>query len=293
MLINKKLLFIISLLFTLNILAQDAISYKIFKGNGKKTSYKKLVKAASKANIVFFGEEHDNPIAHWLELELTQDLYKKNGGKIILGAEMLETDNQQAYNDYLTGKTDYKQLKKDARLWPNFKTDYLPLLNFAKDKKLKFVATNIPRRYASKVFKGGFEVLDSLAPKEKKWIAPLPIKYDSTLTKYVAMTKMEHVKYMPKNMQKNMPKAQAVKDATMAYNILKNYEPGKIFIHYNGSYHSNDYQGIVWYIKQEKPEMKILTISVETQEQLKKLDEKNKNKADFIIVVNKNFPRSY
>jgi len=291
--IKKNLLIILSLFIAQNALAQKAISYKIFKGNGKKTSYKKLIKAASKSDIVFFGEEHDNPIAHWLELELTKELYKKTEGKIVMGAEMLETDNQKAYNNYLEGKIDYKQLKKDARLWPNFKTDYKPLLDFAKEKNIKFVATNIPRRYASKVFHGGFEALDTLSSQEKKWIAPLPIKYDSTLTKYVAMTKMEHVKYMPKNMQKNMPKAQAVKDATMAYNILKNYETGKIFIHYNGSYHSNDYQGIVWYIKQEKPEMKILTISVETQEQLNKLDEKNKNKADFIIVVNKDFPRSY
>jgi uncharacterized iron-regulated protein len=91
----------------------------------------------------------------------------------------------------------------------------------------------------------------------------------------------------------NLPKAQAVKDATMAYNILKNYKKGSLFIHYNGSYHSNMHQGIVWYLKQQNPDLKILTIDVETQDNLKKLNKKHLNKADFIIVTPKDFPRSY
>ncbi len=292
---KRKLYVVIILFWTLihHVQAQKAVNFKIFKANGHKTSYKKLLKKAAQADIVFFGEEHDNPIAHWFEIKLTKDLYKKTKGNIIMGAEMLETDNAQAYTDYLKGKITYKKLKKEARLWPNFKTDYKPLLDFAKEKNIRFVATNIPRRYASRVFHGGFKALDTISNKEKAWIAPLPIKYDSTLTSYVAMIKMEHVKYMPKKMQKNMPKAQAVKDATMAYNILKNYQKGNIFIHFNGSYHSNNKQGIVWYIKQKNPKLKIMTIDVETQEQLKKLNPKHLNKADFIIIVDQDMPRSY
>ena len=91
----------------------------------------------------------------------------------------------------------------------------------------------------------------------------------------------------------NLPKAQALKDATMAYNILKNYKKEQLFLHYNGSFHSNFKQGIIWYLKQQSPELKIVTIDIETQDNLKKLDKKHLNKADFIIVVNKNFPRSY
>ncbi len=294
----KKFSLFIFLLSGFLLQAQKAEAFKIYNKNGKKVSYKKLLKKAQKADIVFIGEEHDNPVAHWFEIKITKDLYsilQKEGKnrKLELGAEMMESDNMDAYQRYLKGEIDYKQLEKEARLWPNFKTDYKPLLDFAKEKKLPFIATNIPRRYANKVFKKGFKALDSISDKEKNWIAPLPITYDSTLTSYVAMTKMEHMKFMPKNMQKNMPKAQAVKDATMAYFILKNHKKGNIFVHYNGSYHSNDYQGIVWYIKKEAPDTNILTIDVETQESLKKLNPENKNKADFIIVVDPDFPRSY
>jgi uncharacterized iron-regulated protein len=295
----KKILLIITLFLTYHFAtAQKAKAFEIYNKKGKKVSYKKLLKQAQKSDIIFIGEEHDNPVAHWFEIKITKDLYqlfKKKGNqkKLELGAEMMEADDQEIYNKYLNGEIDFKQLKKEARLWPNFKTDYKALLDFAKKNKIPFTATNIPRRYANKVFKNGFSSLDSLSQPEKEWIAPLPIAYDSTLTSYVAMTKMKHMKYLPKEKKLNMPKAQAIKDATMAHFILKNHKKGNLFIHYNGSYHSNDYQGIVWYIKKEAPEIKILTIDIETQDKIGKLEEKNKNKADYIIVVDPDFPRSY
>jgi uncharacterized iron-regulated protein len=284
----NKFFAIIILFSSFYLQAQKKEAYRIFKANGKRTSYKKLLKTARQADLVFFGEEHDNPVAHWLELELTGDLYQTSGKPLILGAEMMETDNQEQVNQYLSGKTDYKTFKKEARLWPNFKTDYKPLLDFAKEKHLPFIATNIPRRYASKVYHGGFEALDTLPEAEKKWIAPLPIQYDKELSQYKKMLKM-----MGGHGGENLPKAQAIKDATMAYNILKNYKKGSLFIHYEGSFHSNYNQGIIWYIRQKNPDLKIITICVETQDRLDKLDKKNKNKADFIIVTDKDFPRSY
>ncbi len=285
-----KKIILLSLVFwgLQSIHAQKKEAFKIFKSNGQKSAYKKLLKKALQADIVFFGEEHDNPIAHWLELELTKDLYKKSKKPLIIGAEMMETDNQEAVNKYVNKKVDYKTFKKEARLWSNFKTDYKPLLDFARNNGIPFIATNIPRRYASKVYHYGFKSLDSLPDEEKKWIAPLPIAYDKNLSQYQKMLSM-----MGGHAGENLPKAQAIKDATMAYNILKNYKPGSLFLHFDGSYHSNYQQGIVWYIKQQNPELKILTIDVETQENLKKLDPKHQNKADFIIVVNQNIPRSY
>lgn len=77
-----------------------------------------------------------------------------------------------------------------ARLWNNHKTDYKPLVDFAKNNRTPFIATNVPRRYASMVFREGFEALNSLPSNEKKWIAPLPIPYDSTLPGYVKMIEM-------------------------------------------------------------------------------------------------------
>jgi uncharacterized iron-regulated protein len=270
---------------------QDKPAYRLFKANGKKISYKKMIKKLAKADVILFGEHHDNPITHWLQLETTRDLAKKED--LILGFEMLEADNQQQINQYLAGTIDQKALDTLARLWNNYKTDYKPLVDFAKEEHFQVVASNIPRRYASKVFHGGFEVLDSLPSNEKVWIAPLPFPYDETLPSYVKMTAMEHMKHMPPKMKANMPKAQAVKDATMSHFILKNLKRKTIFIHYNGSYHSDQYEGIYWYLKKGNPNLKILTITTESEDNPKKFDKESLNKADFIIQVAKNMTSTY
>ena len=91
----------------------------------------------------------------------------------------------------------------------------------------------------------------------------------------------------------NMVKAQASKDATMAHFILKHFVPGSLFIHYNGSYHSDNHDGIVWYLQQARPDLKIATVTTVSQKDIKKLLEENKNKADFIICVDEDMTTTY
>lgn len=287
---KSVLTFLFVSLFAFQMQAQDKPAYKLYNAKGKKTSYKKLLKEAKKVDIVLFGEFHNNPISHWLQYEFTKDMAKKR--KLVLGFEMLEQDNQGEIDAYLKGDINQKALDTLARLWNNYKTDYKPIVDFAKEKHLRVCASNIPRRYANLVFRGGFEALDSLPENEKEWIAPLPILYDAALPSYVAMTNMEHMNHMPEKMKLNMPKAQAIKDATMAHFILKDLKKRHLMIHYNGAYHSNDYEGIYWYLKKHKPELKILTITTESVTNVKKFNKENA-KADFIIQVDENMTTTY
>lgn len=284
------LTFIFSTIFILNSLAQDNPAYRLYNSKGKKTSYKKLLKEAEKADVVLFGEFHNNPISHWLQYEFTKDMDGKR--KLVLGFEMIERDNQDEINEYLQGNIDQAALDTVARLWKNYNTDYKPLVDYAKENKIDVCACNIPRRFASKVFKGSFDVLDSLNQQEKEWIAPLPIPYDAELPGYVAMTKMDHMMHMPKEMIQNMPKAQAIKDATMAHFIVKSLKKNHLMIHYNGAYHSNNFEGIVWYLKKYKPELKVLTITSESAPDVKKYLEDGA-KAHFIIQVDENMTTTY
>lgn len=266
--------------------AQDKLPYQLYTQKGKKTTYKKLLKAAEGADVVLFGEHHDNSINHWLELELTKDLSETK--ELVMGAEMIEADNQDELDQYLKGEIDQKAFDTVARLWNNHKTDYKPLVDFAKDNNIPFIATNIPRRYASMVYRKGFGVLDTLSAQEKEWIAPLPIAYDATLPGYVKMLEM-----MGGHGGENLPKAQAVKDATMAYFIAQNLQEGKVFVHYNGTYHSDNYEGINWYLKREKPEVKIITIAAVSQADVSKLEEEHLQKADFILVIDEDMTKTY
>ncbi len=282
----KKLLVWTVLLFSFSVMAQNGLAYQLFDNKGKKTNYNKLVKASQKAELILFGEFHDNPISHWMQLKLTKELHKTNS--LVLGAEMIERDNQPQLDQYLRGEINQRGLDTLARLWSNYKTDYKPLVDFAKDHQLIFVATNIPRRYASMVYRGGFEALETLSLEEQAWIAPLPIKYDASLWQYQQMLEMAQG-----HGGDNLPKAQAIKDATMAHSIVENIKPNSIFIHYHGSYHSDFYEGIYWYVKQERPELKILTIATVTQKDLSQLEKEHLGKADFILVVDEDMTKTY
>lgn len=265
---------------------QDKSPYVLYNAKGKKLSYKKMIKVLKEKDIVLFGEYHNNAIAHWLQLEVTKDL--KQSRNLVLGAEMFEADNQEPLDLYLQGKLSAKGLDSNARLWKNYPTDYAPLVNFAKQNKLAFAATNIPRKFASLVSKGGFEKLDSLSTKEKSWIAPLPIAYDAELPGYKKMLEM-----MGGHGGPNLPKAQAIKDATMSHFILKYFKSGSLFVHYNGAYHSDNYEGILWYLKRQRPELRYATISTVSQKDIHSLEAVNKGKADFIICVDEDMTNTY
>lgn len=245
-----------------------------------------------KADVVFFGELHNNPICHWLELEIAKDLYAGNNKNLVLGSEIFEADNQLLLNEYLSKTIRAKNFEDEAKLWKNYKTDYRPLLEFARDSSIPFIATNIPRRYASMVHTGGFEALDALPADAKKYIAPLPVDYDFNLPGYKAMLDMKEE--MGKSGENpNLPKAQAIKDATMAWFIHKNLEQNKIFFHFNGAYHTNDYEGIIWYLRKLNPDLKIMTISCEEQKDIEDLNEDFENQADFIITIPESMTKTY
>lgn len=282
----KKITFSIFLFATIISVAQDKKAYQIFDKKGKKSSYEKLLKSGEKAEVVLFGEHHDNSVVHWLQLEFTKDLSQKK--PLVLGAEMLEADNQTLVNQYLKGEINQKQLDSSARLWKNHKTDYKPLVDFAKEKKINFIATNVPRRYASLVFKKDLVALDSLTNQEKSWIAPLPIEFDINLPGYKSMMSMQGG-----HAGEKMPKAQAIKDATMAYFINKNRKENSIFVHYNGTYHSDNYEGINWYLKKLDSEIIIITIATVEQKDITKLEAEHYNKADFILVIDEDVTKTY
>lgn len=281
---DKKFLpvLIITFLFCFNSYTQNLKAYQIFDKDGNVTTFENLVQNSTDADIVLFGELHNNSISHWLQLELTMALHAHKDENLVLGMEMFEADNQLIIDEYFAGQITERNFRAEARLWRNYDTDIRPLVEFARENDLQLIATNIPRRYASLVNREGFEGLENLSPQALSYVAPLPVAYDPELPGYKAMLEMAH---LPGHVNENFPKAQAIKDATMAHFILKNFESGNLFIHYHGAYHSNNYEGIVWYLNRAQPDLQLTTISTVEQSQVETLDEQHLNLADFIIAV--------
>src|SRR5688572_14039488 len=221
--------------------AQVKPAYQLFTKEGKPASYDKMINDITQADIILFGELHDNSINHWLELQVTKDVYAAVHS-LTLGLEMFESDDQLVLNEYLEGTIEERHLLSEAKVWDNYKTDYKPLVDFGRTNTLKVIATNIPRRYANLVFRKGIESLSTLPAEASQWIAPLPIEIDLNLPGYKSMMAVDGHQ---SGGNENMAKSQAVKDATMAHFILKNN--AKPFLHFHGAYHSKNFEGMYWY----------------------------------------------
>jgi len=294
---KKILLFIFILSIVKLTFAQD-VAFMIYNSEGKHVSFEEMLTEVSKSDFVFFGEYHNNAISHWMELKLVEALYTKKGQNLVIAAEMFESDDQIVLDEYLHGLIDIKNFEQEAKLWKNYKTDYKPIVEFAKANQLKFVASNIPRRYAARVNKfGGLKALDSLSEPAKKLIAPLPIKFykEVYMPMFMGMMGMhgQKGKTGASDMLANMAEAQAVKDATMAYFSYKNWKKNNLIFHFNGSMHSDNYQGIVTYLKKENKKLKIKTITTVTQKNISTLSDNARKKADFIICVSSDLTTTY
>lgn len=278
----------------------DLPAFVIYTEKGEMATYAQMVQDLSTADICLFGEQHNDPISHWLELNLMKSFYAIKKEALVTGAEMWEADNQIIMDEMMVNKfVDGSSYQEASVLWPNFTTDYKPLLQFAKNNNVPFVCTNIPRRYARIIFKKGIEYLDSLSAQAKTYFPPLPIHFDLTQPAYAKMgsvfqTDEEFEKSAATHTAKagpmsgskpsNLVKAQAIKDATMAHFILKNWSPGKFFYHFNGEFHSANHTSIVYYLNYYNPQVKVKTVSVVKQSNVLSLEEENK-KADYCIVV--------
>ncbi len=286
---NKSYILLFVSLILFSAFKSDKPAYVLFSKDGKPEKYEKMMKDLSDADIVLFGELHNNPVVHWLELEITKDLYDEKKQDLILAAEMFETDNQLILSEYTDSLISTSRFEDEAKLWPNYKTDYKPLVEFARENRLVFVASNVPRRYASLVSSKGFEGLNELSDEAKKLLPPLPIDYDPELNCYKSMMQMEG---MGSHVTANFPKAQAIKDATMAHSILKHWEKRKLLIHYHGAYHSENFESIYWYLKKANPKLKIVTIHSVEQDDNTELTEENTGKADFTICVDSDMTKT-
>lgn len=265
----------------------DKPAYILYDKNGEQISYEELLAISLEHDLIFFGEQHNNPVAHWLQLELIRDLSADSSKSTSVGMEMFETDQQILIDEYFNGLISESSFENEARLWDNYLTDYKPVVSFAKENDLQLIATNIPRRYASSVYLNGLDSLDSLSSTAKNWLAPLPVDVDTTLQSYQSMAQM-----VPDH-GGNLTYSQAVKDATMAHFILKSIGENDRMIHLNGAYHSNDYEGIIWYIRQKNKDLKILTINTISANDIQNVEPDQLQSADITLAVPSTMTKTY
>lgn len=275
--------------------ALDKSDYAIF-AQEKPQDFDAMIDALSKADVVFFGEEHDHKLGHAMELEILKALYARNSN-LGFSLEMFERDTQLVLDEYLTDQITETQFLASARPWPNYKTDYRPLIEFCKEKKLPVVAANAPRRYVNIVSRKGQQALQALPKTSKSYLPPLPISMeipDAYAKQLDALFSGAHNQGAPGTAPppgmpspENMKEAQALWDATMAKSVRDFHRRNsrRHILQINGSMHSDYGYGIVDRLKKSSPGLKILLVTMRPEESFPSLPAgKYAGIADFIIL---------
>lgn len=287
----RKLLFLFTLMWASIGFAQDPAAYRLFDHEGRAVNYATMMDSLSRADVVFFGEMHNCPITHWMEQNVLQSLVERHGKNLVIGAEMFEADNQLILDEYLERRISGDRFEAECRLWPNYSTDYAPLLAVAYEHRLPFVATNVPRRYANAVKEHGLSWLDSLSQASRAYLPPLPLHYERDSTAEAAFAVMGAM--AGHSGKGHYAEAQALKDATMAWNISRNWHPGLHFLHFNGSYHTDMREGIIQQLQHICPQLRVALVTAVRQESVEKLDEEQLGRSDFYICVPETMNTSY
>ena len=277
------------------ILRGDRPAYRLFTAAGQPADYDQMLQELAQADVVLFGEQHNDALAHWLELQVAKDLLKlKKPGQLVLGMEMFERDVQPLVAQYAAGTLADTAFLRQARPWPNYDTDYRPLLQLARENRVPVIGTNAPRPFAKVVAQRSLTALDKIPAADRALLAPLPLKVDYDLPGYKNMAAMfgGDGKAHGGGAQ-NIIQAQALRDATMAHFIQTSRQAGQTLLHFNGSYHSDNHDGIGAYLRQYAPKLRVRTLSVVTQEQLQTLEKAQVNVADFVVVVPVDAAKTY
>lgn len=205
--------------------------------------FERMLADLATADVVFLGEQHDDPNTHRLEAGVVEGL-RRRGVRVTLSLEMFERDVQAELNTYLAGGIDEAAFLKVSRPWPRYDTDYRALVETAKREGWPVIAANIPRRYASAVAKSGIEALDSLSPVERSWVAhDIKCPEDAYFKRFTAVMG-GHGSSSSSSAAPTADRyyfSQCIKDETMAEAVAfaaDHYAPG-VVVHVNGSFHSD------------------------------------------------------
>lgn len=294
---SSRLTLIVFLLLAATVMAQDnKPKYSIFTSAGEPATMDQIIAAASASDVVFLGEFHDDAVGHAFQFEVFQKAVNDLGTKrpITLSLEMFERDVQIVLDEYLRGQITEDHFLRSSRPWGNYKADYRPLVELAKEKKLPVIAANAPRRYVNMVSRSGREALSALTPEAKSWLAPLP--YAEASEAYSNKFKALMGSSMEARMGlDNILSSQSLWDATMAYWIsegLKAKENGLV-VHLNGGFHTEQRLGTVEHLAKYRPDAKAIVVTIRYEEAFDTFNrEKHTGLGEFVVLTDASAPRS-
>ncbi|HVF45928.1 MAG TPA: ChaN family lipoprotein [Pyrinomonadaceae bacterium] len=293
------LLTLILLFMTGPLHSQIALSeeqYRVFDAKGNPSTIAAVIERLDAVDVIFLGEQHDDAVGHAAQLDIFRraiDTYLTKR-KIALSLEMFERDVQIVLDEYLAGLISENHLILSSRAWTNYKTDYRPLVELAKEKKLPVIAANAPRRYVNMVSRNGRGALNGLSKDAKEWLAPLPFGEPSEAYAKKFRSLMGPSAEAQMGIE-NILASQSLWDATMADSIVRSLKKHDrpLVVHLNGSFHSENRLGAVDHLLRYRPKTRVLVVTIKYEDDFRSFDRaKHTDLGDFVLLTDAKQPRS-
>jgi uncharacterized iron-regulated protein len=185
---------------------------------GIKVSAEQMHAAITDARIVFVGETHDNPAAHRLELQILKAMAERYPGKLSLGLEMFNTDQQEVLDQWVSGVLSEKDFLKSSLWYDNWRMDYAyyrDILNYAREQRIPVIGLNATREMVKTV---GMKPIDDLEAETRDQLPEFDLEdpYQKAMT---AAIYADHGQGT--TMLEGFLRIQTLWDETMAENIVR------------------------------------------------------------------------
>jgi uncharacterized iron-regulated protein len=235
--------------------------------------FESMLADLARADVILVGEQHDDPNTHRLEAAILQGLLRRRVG-VTVSLEMFERDVQSWLDNYLSGALDEQTFLKGSRPWPRYGTDYRALVETARAHGWPVIASNIPRRLASEVAKGGAAALAKATSEAPALVAKAVQcphdayfeRFSSTMNAHPAPGAEKKSEEEKRATTERYYLSQCLKDETMAESIVAAFErqagrPGAI-VHYNGAFHSDFGGGVAERVRRRLPGRRVAIVSM-------------------------------
>jgi uncharacterized iron-regulated protein len=266
--------------------------YRLFDVAAREfVSVGELADEVADADVVFFGEFHDDQGVHRAQRQLLE-LLAGEEREVVLGLEMFERDVQPVLDRYVRRETDEATFLAESRPWPNYSTDYRPLVELARREGWPVIGTNLPQALATAVARGGLQALEEVSPGERRMAAEmLECPQDAYWLRFLEAIMGEdegaaHSGAGANPMMMRVYEAQCARDETMAEAIAPIVSSDALLVHVNGSFHTDHFLGIVPRLLRRSPSADVRVIATVQVSDLAEPDlQEHLDRADYLILT--------
>ncbi|NOH50963.1 hypothetical protein F0262_23355 [Vibrio rotiferianus] len=232
--------------------------YQLHDPSGEVISVNQLPPELQQADVILIGEWHTHAGVHRFQTDMLKQLSSANR-PLALSMEQVTRDKQVILDSYLNGEIGEQYFMKQSNAWPNYESDYRPLVELAKQAEIPVIASNAPKDIVRCIGRQGIDYLDKLDSDERSFVAN-EVNTANSPYKEKFMASMHHGK--PEQTEKQYA-AQVTWDETMAESIVKYLEthPGAQVVHVAGKFHTEGGLGTATSILNRNPDLNVAVIT--------------------------------